>query len=142
MLKAVRAGREALRRLAEGACDVAEWYVGKLDELDERKARLVRAGDVTVGVFRIGGDLHAWQNNCAHAGGPVCQGDVLGRFEYVLGPDQTVVGERFSDSQPVLTCPWHGWEYDVQTGVCTTDARFRLRRYETVVREGGVYVVA
>ena len=37
-------------------------------------------------------------------------------------------------------CPWHGWEYKLKTGECAPDPSLRLRRYEVVQREGGIYV--
>ena len=52
------------------------------------------------------------------------------------------MGERFSETEPHIVCPWHGWEYDLRTGRCAADPRFALRRYEVVCREGEVYVRA
>ena len=118
----------------------AEYRVGPLDEIPERGGVLAVAGDVEVGVFRVNGGLRAYENRCRHQGGPVCTGEVLGRYEAVLNPDGTVAGERFVDEEPRIVCPWHGWEYDLATGRCAADPRFALRRFEVSVRDGEVYV--
>jgi nitrite reductase/ring-hydroxylating ferredoxin subunit len=70
----------------------------------------------------------------------VCQGEVLGRYEAVLAPDRSIACERFSEEVLHLVCPWHGWEYEVETGECVTDRRLRLRAFPTVVRDGQVFV--
>lgn len=101
---------------------------------------LAVAGEVEIGVFRVDDQLVAYENRCMHQGGPVCTGEIMGRYEQVLNPDGTVAGERFNDAEPHLVCPWHGWEYDLASGRCTADRRFRLRRYPLTVRDGDVYV--
>ena len=97
-------------------------------------------GDLVIGVFRVGGAYHAYQNRCAHQGGPVCEGLVLGRVEAVLGADKEVVQERFSETEIHLVCPWHGYEYAIDTGRCVAEPRLSLRSFKVVERDGGVYV--
>jgi nitrite reductase/ring-hydroxylating ferredoxin subunit len=118
-----------------------EYRVGPLDEIPERGGVLAIAGDVEVGVFRVDGGLRAYENRCRHQGGPVCTGEILGRYVADLNADGTIAGERFDDDQLRIACPWHGWEYDLATGRCTADPRFGLRRFEVLVREGDVYVM-
>lgn len=117
-----------------------EYRVGRLAEIPERGGVLALAGGVEVGIFRLDHGLRAYENRCCHQGGPVCTGEILGRYEAVLNPDRTVAGERFADDQVRIACPWHGWEYDLATGRCTADPRFALRRFEVSVRGGDVYV--
>lgn len=40
-----------------------------------------------------------------------------------------------------LTCPWHGWTYDVRTGACLNHPEFQLRRYQVEIDGDDVYVV-
>ena len=40
----------------------------------------------------------------------------------------------------VLTCPWHGWQYDVRTGKNEFDLAIHLQTYEVVVEDGEVKV--
>jgi nitrite reductase/ring-hydroxylating ferredoxin subunit len=39
-----------------------------------------------------------------------------------------------------IVCPWHGYEYKLETGECAADKKLKLRRYEVIERDGGVYV--
>ena len=48
-----------------------------------------------VAVFNIGGRFYAISNTCAHEGGPLSQGIL---------------------ENTIVTCPWHGWQYDVRDG--------------------------
>ena len=57
--------------------------VGAPDDVPERGRLVVEIagpdGPVTLGVFRFAGRLHAWENVCAHQGGPACQGRIVSR---------------------------------------------------------------
>lgn len=46
-------------------------------------------------LFNLDGTLHAIDGLCAHQGGPLAEGHLSGT---------------------VVTCPWHGWQYDVASG--------------------------
>lgn len=119
-----------------------EYFVGHLDEIPGDACLLVQVRDRAVGVLRVGDRLHAFENRCLHQGGPVCMGRVLGKLEEILADDRSVVGERFSKEELHLICPWHGWEYDIDTGECVADRRLRLKKYQVIVKGGGVYVLA
>ena len=41
----------------------------------------------------------------------------------------------------ILRCPWHGWEFDLETGDMVADRKFRLRKYDVVEKDDGIYVV-
>jgi nitrite reductase (NADH) small subunit len=45
------------------------------------------------------------------------------------------------DDKFVLQCPWHGWEYDVETGRCLTDPdHTRVRVYQVKINSARVWV--
>ena len=119
---------------------MVEHLVGAEADIPERGGVLLTAGDVEVGVFKVGGRMVAWENRCAHQGGPVCTGEVLGRYEEVVAADGGSLFERFAEDEPHLVCPWHGWEYHLETGRCHADRRFGLKPYPVEVRDGQVYV--
>jgi nitrite reductase (NADH) small subunit len=72
-----------------------------------------------VALFNVEGRVHALEGHCPHAGGPLGEGFLSGRH---------------------VTCPLHGWEFDVTTGEFTDDAGIRLRLYDVKVEDGDVYV--
>ncbi|NUR92274.1 MAG: Rieske (2Fe-2S) protein [Nonomuraea sp.] len=116
-------------------------HVGAATAFAEGERKIVEVGGRRVGVFHVDGGFVAYLNICPHQGGPVCEGQFFPRVEAVLGEGGVLVGERSDHGQPHLVCPWHGWEYDLRTGVMVADDGIRLRRYETVIEEGEVYVI-
>lgn len=93
--------------------------VAELAELGPGKGRTVDVGGRAVAVFNVGGDLHAIDNACVHRGGPLGEGTLEGQ---------------------VVTCPWHGWQFDVTDGSCLFNPQVRLRRHEVRVEGGQVQV--
>jgi nitrite reductase (NADH) small subunit len=118
---------------------MSEIMVGELGEFAEGGSRVLRVEHFEFGIFREGGRLFAYENCCPHDGGPVCQGKVIPRVEEQLAPDQTSRGLRFSDRRNIV-CPWHGWEFDLQTGRHCGDPKYRLRPLAVRVQDDRVYV--
>lgn len=115
--------------------------VGPSGDIVDGDGVLLRLDDGReVGVFRVRGRLVAYENRCAHQGGPVCTGVIVGRCEQVLAPDKTVLREVLNEDELHLVCPWHGWEYDLSTGECAANRRYRLRTVEVSERDGNAYL--
>lgn len=126
---------------AGGTAPAARTYdVGASDEVAERGRLVVTLGHgaeaVTVGVFRFRDRLYAYENRCAHQGGPACQGRIVSRVRERLDDGQRSLGLVFDDSVMHVVCPWHGFEYDVTTGRHPGRPDYALRPV-TVAEEGG-----
>lgn len=119
---------------------MADVFVCRAGELKDGDVRIVATKDVEVGVYRHAGKLYAYRNLCLHQGGPVCEGVRLGKVEDVIGADRTLQGQRFNTDEMHIICPWHGYEYKLETGECAADPKLRLQRFKVVEREGGIYV--
>ncbi len=120
--------REAGERTRLFVCDAADVPAG---------GRVVRSvGGRSVGVFDVGGRLHALHNRCPHAGGALCEGPVTGTT--VATPDFRHAYEREGE---ILRCAWHGWEFDIETGRSLVDPRVRAKTYPVEVEDGKVYVL-
>jgi nitrite reductase/ring-hydroxylating ferredoxin subunit len=113
--------------------------VGTVAELagEERLHAVVEGVELVV--FRLGDEYVAYENWCPHQGGPVCQGRLFKRVRAELAANDEIV-ERFSDDEIVLNCPWHGYEFDIRTGVCNVDARYRLRPFQVTHDGTDIYV--
>ncbi len=115
--------------------------IGTVDELARAGRLLASVDGREVVVFKAKTRLVAYENVCPHLGGPVGAGRIVPRIDTLLGPDGAVVEERFVHNEPRLACPWHGYEFDLETGVCPFDSRYSLRPV-TIEEEGGdIYVV-
>ena len=107
--------------------------VGTISDLKDSEALIVDIGKKSIGIYKHEGEYFAYENICPHQGGPVCEGDLRANVESKVSPDGRRLGEYDSTEKFNITCPWHGYEYDIKTGVCRSDKRFRLRSFEVVV---------
>jgi nitrite reductase (NADH) small subunit len=113
-----------------------------LDDIADNSGVLADIGDREIGVFKYKGKLLAYENRCIHMGGPICTGEILGATRVDLSPGGEVTRVRLDEDEMRIVCPWHGWEYDLETGQVAHDRKIRLRRYEITVEDGVVYVDA
>lgn len=93
--------------------------VARLAECPPGTAREVVVDEQLVALFNIGGELYAMDGICAHQGGPLGQGQI---------------------DAGVVTCPWHGWQYDVATGRQRTSQSICQRRFQVRVRGDTIMV--
>ena len=115
-----------------------EAHVGALNSFDVGAIRIVQVGRRQIGILRSDGDVvHAVLNVCPHRGAPVCKGTVGGTM-LPSAPGELI----FANDGKVLRCPWHGYEFDIETGASLFGImRGKLRKFQTEVRGGEVYVI-
>lgn len=83
------------------------------------------------------GEYYAVRAVCPHQGAELDQGQLT---DLTVGD---APGEyRIADTGAVLRCPWHSFDFDVESGRCVSDGRMRVRRYEVTVEDGKVHVEA
>jgi len=116
-----------------------EIAVAKLSDVADGDYRIFAFDALEVGIFRFGDRVVAYENVCPHAGGPVCQGKIFNQVEEVLTAEKKSAGLRFGSNRHIV-CPWHGFEFDLETGCHPGDASVRLKRVPVTVRNGQVYV--
>jgi len=66
-------------------------------ELPPGAVKIVREGDLAIGVFNVRGELCAIEDRCSHDDGPLAEGD-------------------FDEERGVVVCPRHGSEFEVCSG--------------------------
>lgn len=69
--------------------------VAPASEITPKQAKIIEVDGAQIAVFNVDGVFCAINNVCPHRGGPLGEGDLEGT---------------------VVTCPWHGWQFDVKTG--------------------------
>jgi nitrite reductase/ring-hydroxylating ferredoxin subunit len=97
--------------------------VTTLDELPEGVPTEFRAAGRNVVLVRWRERVYALRNICPHMSNSFVGGLVGGR---AAGP---VGGHAFVDDDPVMTCPWHQFEFVLDDGRCLTDANLRIATY-------------
>jgi nitrite reductase (NADH) small subunit len=93
--------------------------VARVDDVPAGSVRAVRAGDEEIALAHCDGGFYAVQQHLLHLEGPLGEGVLEGC---------------------ALTCPWHGWQYDVRTGQNEFDLAIQLRTYDVQVEDGEVRV--
>lgn len=117
-----------------------EVVIGRVSEFPESGRQVVSVEGAEVGVFRVNGRFTAFENVCPHMGGPVCQGKIIPRVREVIADDKTSRGLAFSKEHTNVACPWHGYEFDVETGRHQGNSHLRLRPVQIVVAGGDLVV--
>ena len=87
--------------------------------LPDGQVSLVVVDGEDVALFRRGEEIFALGNTCPHQGGSLGDGFVEG---------------------DIVTCPLHGWEFDLRSGACMTVPGESVPRYAVTVEDGAVFV--
>ena len=95
--------------------------IARLHELGDNKGIACRLEDEDVALIKSGGDFFAFINVCPHQQTPLVD-------KY---------GGQIAESR--LTCPMHGWTYDLRTGDCV-NASGKLKMLEVKIEDGKVFV--
>lgn len=93
--------------------------VAAVGDVPPGTSKEVLADDKVVALFNVGGTFHALDGVCPHAGGPLGEGTLRGT---------------------IVTCPWHGWQFDVTTGRNCLNARLTHTCYPVTVEGDDVLV--
>lgn len=72
-----------------------------------------------VALFNVEGTLHCTDNICPHVQGPLGDGHLEGE---------------------IVTCPWHGWQFNVRTGECLDRPDRPVAVYPVRLEEGRILV--
>ena len=84
--------------------------------------KIVHAGQISVGVYNLGGELYAIEDRCSHDDGPLAEGD-------------------FDPEEGFAVCPRHGARIDIRTGkALSLPAVFPVETFPVVVEDGIVKV--
>ena len=116
-------------------------HVDSADAFEDGDRRMTMVDGTPVGVIYHDGHFYALENECPHQGGPVCSGQVNRKIVADRGEVGERTTERLSDDL-TISCPWHGWEYDLETGVHIGNEDVALAAFEVEVDDGEVYVRA
>lgn len=108
---------------------------GPLDAITEGEFTLAIFGKRTIGVTRLRGTLHAVLNYCPHAGAPICSGQIHG---YVTSNAPGQLG--YDAERKILRCPWHHWEFDLESGEGSCSGTGRIKTYPVKEENGEVWV--
>ena len=94
--------------------------IAETKELAPGTGKVVAAEGHSLALFNVAGTFYAIDNTCTHMGGPLGEGELAGE---------------------VVTCPWHGAQFNVKTGeVLAPPAPTGVRSYPVKVQGNDVLV--
>jgi nitrite reductase/ring-hydroxylating ferredoxin subunit len=88
-------------------------------ELDPGQLLEVFVDGEAIALANVDGTIHAIENTCPHAGGPLGDGSLTGHS---------------------AVCPYHGWAFDVQSGVCELNDAVAVKVFEVRTHQGEICV--
>jgi len=108
-------------RYTEPAARIADEFIDacSVDEIPENRARIVCLSGERVAIFKYDGKISAVSNVCQHQNGP-------------LGEGKIVYG--------CITCPWHGYQYQPDTGASPPPFIEKVPTFNVRVKSGRVFV--
>ena len=93
--------------------------VASVSEVPPGTSCEVVAGDRVLAIFNVAGEFYALDGICPHAGGPLGKGALSGS---------------------IVTCPWHGWQFDATTGQHCLSPGICQQRYPVTVEDDRIVV--
>jgi nitrite reductase (NADH) small subunit len=90
-----------------------------LSECPPGSSREVVAGERIIALYNVEGTLYAVDGVCPHQGGPLGKGELRGC---------------------VVTCPWHGWQFDVTSGQHQLNANIVQPRFDVRIEKDWIEV--
>ena len=89
------------------------------NELKDGQAKIVQANGQPIALYRVNGKFYASQNNCLHRSGPLGEGSLEGE---------------------TVTCPLHGWQYNVTTGQNVATPTLKLKVYKVEAKGDELFI--
>ena len=114
--------------------------VGEVNDFKNREKKIVIIDDQEVGIFRINDNFFAWKNQCPHQGGPVCQGRLFPLVKENLDSEMQSHGRIYDEKKLNIVCPWHGLEFDIETGEHPGNPKLKLDPITIEVNSDILYV--
>jgi nitrite reductase/ring-hydroxylating ferredoxin subunit len=88
-------------------------------DLKPGECKVVEVEGKTLALFNADGTFYALDNTCLHRGGPLGEGELDGK---------------------IVTCPWHGWRYDVTSGANANNPSVKVACFPVNVEGTSVFV--
>ena len=93
--------------------------VASSDELSPGSGKVIFVEGRPIALFNLGGEFVALDNKCPHRGGSLGEGEI---------------------KDDIITCPWHGWEFNCNTGKAVENDDVIVKTYPVENRDDGIFI--
>ncbi len=93
--------------------------IGTTRDVPDGKGKELIVEGHKMALFKVDGAYHAIANLCLHRGGPLADGELNGH---------------------IVTCPWHGWKYDIRTGAFEIIPTLKVKSYKVELKGEDLYL--
>lgn len=93
--------------------------IADVADIPEGSAHELTANGRVIALYHVDGEFYALDGVCPHAGGPLGEGELSGN---------------------IVTCPWHGWQFDVTSGQHCLNSSLTHPSWPVKVEEGKILV--
>jgi nitrite reductase (NADH) small subunit/3-phenylpropionate/trans-cinnamate dioxygenase ferredoxin subunit len=99
---------------------MSEWMrLGKTEEVPTEGAKAFVVGPDKIAVFHQTTGWSALEDTCPHRGASLAEGFICdGR----------------------IACPWHQWEFDLQSGACAAIPGAKVKVYPVEIRDDAIWI--
>ncbi len=109
-----------------------KYVVAAVEDIPPGARKIVDVARRSIGIFNVGGEFYALRNRCPHQGADLCTGRIWGTVE-AAAPGAF----DYTPGGAVLSCPHHGWEFQIRTGRSRCDPdRLRATTYPVDIAAG------
>lgn len=99
---------------------MAQWIkVATINQIPKEEAIRVEVGDSQIAIIEHEGAYYAMNNICPHRGGPLHEGPI---------------------GDGCISCPWHGWQFDIKTGESPVNPALKQDCYPVKVEGNDLYL--
>ncbi|MBI2109575.1 Rieske 2Fe-2S domain-containing protein [Candidatus Woesearchaeota archaeon] len=91
----------------------------KRNEISTGSNKLVNIDGKMIAVWNVNNEFYAVNAVCPHRGGPLEQGSL---------------------NQNVVSCPWHGWQFDVETGTSPVFPQAKIEIFKVKIEGEEIFV--
>jgi 3-phenylpropionate/trans-cinnamate dioxygenase ferredoxin subunit len=110
--------------------------IGRVEDFTLDQFRIFELDGRSIGVVRTRAGFFAIKNTCPHEGAPLCLGNVRGTML-----PSTPGNYRWGREGQVVRCPWHGYDFYLESGKCVYgEVGDRAVAYRVEVDQGDVFI--
>lgn len=92
-----------------------------IKDISEGKSLIVKDSEGReIALFNLEGEIFALENVCPHMGGPLGEGEI---------------------EEDCVTCPWHGWEFNIRSGACNNMPGEQANAIPILIKDGSIYLI-